>query len=78
SSVCMELSREFPITTTSANISGKKIPESLDGILKQLDGEIDLILDAGICKHGIHSTVIDMTDSPKIVRKGAVIPDFNY
>ncbi len=78
SKVCMELSSTFPITTTSANISGEKIPESLDGILKQLDGDIDLILDAGVCKHGIHSTVIDMTNSPKIVRKGAVIPDFSH
>lgn len=78
SKVCMELASAFPITTTSANISGKKIPESLDGILKQLDGGVDLILDAGVCKHGIHSTVIDMTDSPKIVRKGAIIPDLNY
>ncbi|MGB9978389.1 L-threonylcarbamoyladenylate synthase [Methanobacterium sp.] len=78
SKVCMEISREFPITTTSANISGKKIPESLNDILKQLDSDIDLILDAGVCKHGIHSTVIDMTSSPKIVRKGAIIPDLNY
>ncbi|HEX3013316.1 MAG TPA: L-threonylcarbamoyladenylate synthase, partial [Methanobacterium sp.] len=77
SKVCMELASAFPITTTSANISGEKIPESLDGILKQLDGSVDLILDAGVCKHGIHSTVIDMTDSPKIVRKGAVMPDLN-
>ncbi len=77
SKVCMELSNTFPITTTSANISGEKIPESLDGILKQLDGGVDLILDAGVCKHGIHSTVIDMTDSPKIVRKGAIMPDLN-
>lgn len=77
SKVCMELASAFPITTTSANISGEKIPESLDGILKQLDGGVDLILDAGVCKHGIHSTVIDMTDSPKIVRKGAVMPDLN-
>ena len=77
SKVCMELASAFPITTTSANISGEKIPESLDGILKQLDGNVDLILDAGVCKHGIHSTVIDMTDSPKIVRKGAVMPNFN-
>ncbi len=77
--ICMELSKEFPITTTSANISGKQIPETVDGILKQLDYNIDLILDAGTCKHGIHSTVIDMTVSPpKIVRKGAVIPDLNY
>ena len=76
SKVCMELSSAFPITTTSANISGEKIPESLNGILKQVGGGVDLILDAGVCKHGIHSTVIDMTDSPKIVRKGAVMPDF--
>jgi L-threonylcarbamoyladenylate synthase len=76
--VCMELSREFPVTTTSANISGEKIPESVEGILKQLDSNIDLILDAGICRHGVHSTVIDLTVSPpKIVRKGAVMPDFN-
>ena len=76
SKVCMELSTAFPITTTSANISGEKIPESLNGILKQVGGGVDLILDAGVCKHGTHSTVIDMTDSPKIVRKGAVMPDF--
>lgn len=76
--VCMELSNEFPITTTSANLSGEKIPESVDGILKQLDGTVDLILDAGICKHGVHSTVIDMTlNPPKIVREGLIVPKFN-
>jgi len=74
--VCMEISKEFPITTTSANISGQTIPESIDGILRQLNDNVDLILDAGINKHGVHSTVIDMTVfPPKIVRKGAVIPD---
>ncbi len=77
--ICMELSGKFPITTTSANISGKKVPESVEGVLKQLNDNVDLILDAGACKHGIHSTVIDMTVfPPKILRKGAVLPDFNY
>lgn len=75
--VCRELSRKFPITTTSANISGKPVPESVAGVLKQLGDQIDLILDAGICRHGIPSTVIDMTVSPpKIVRKGAGEPPF--
>lgn len=75
--ICMKLSREFPVTTTSANISGEKIPESIKGVLKQLNGNVDLILDAGICKHGVHSTVIDMTVSPpEIVRKGLIMPDF--
>ena len=71
SNVCLELSREFPITTTSANLSGEKILESIEEILEQLEDKIDLILDAGNCRHGIHSTVIDMTVSPpKILRKG--------
>lgn len=77
SKICMELSSQFPITTTSANISGKPIPESVDEILKQFNGEIDLILDAGICKHGIHSTIIDMTVSPPLIlRKGVKMPPF--
>ena len=77
--VCMELSSEFPITTTSANLSGEKIPESIEGILEQLGDKIDLILDAGICRHGIHSTVIDLTVSPpKIVRRGVDISFLSY
>ena len=53
------------------------IPESIEGVLEQLGNKIDLILDAGICKHGIHSTVIDLTVSPpKIVRRGVNKPSF--
>ena len=75
SKICMELSKEFPITTTSANISGEPMAESLGEVLEQFGDEIDLILDAGICTHGVHSTVIDMTFSPpKIIRKGAKTP----
>ncbi len=70
--VCRELSRDFPITSTSANISGHDIPESTEEVLKQLGSSVDVILDAGVCKHGIPSTVIDMTVyPPEIIRKGA-------
>ncbi len=73
--ICLALSREFPITTTSANISGKPICESFKGVLNQFREEIDLIIETGIYNHGVHSTVIDMTFSPpKIIRKGANIP----
>lgn len=79
SKICMEISTKFPITTTSANISGEKILESSNGVLSQLNNGIDVFLDAGICKHGVHSTVIDMTHSPpKILRKGTSMPPFNY
>lgn len=75
--ICLELSSEFPITTTSANLSGEKVLESVNGVLEQLNNEVDLILDAGICKHGIHSTVIDMTIYPPIIiRKGVKMPPF--
>ena len=68
----MDLTSDFPITSTSANISGLDVPESPSCILKQLGSSVDLLLDAGICKHRIHSTVVDMTgENPKIVRKGA-------
>ena len=72
SRVCNDLARDFPITSTSANISGYDVPESADEVLKQLGSSVDIILDAGICKHGIPSTVIDMTVyPPKIIREGA-------
>jgi L-threonylcarbamoyladenylate synthase len=68
----MDLSKEFPITSTSANLSGYDIPESVEGVLKQLGSSIDIMMDAGICKHGIPSTVIDMTVyPPKVLREGA-------
>ncbi|MDD3986120.1 MAG: L-threonylcarbamoyladenylate synthase [Methanobacterium sp.] len=70
--ICRELSRDFPITSTSANISGQNIPESVEEVVKQLGSTVEIILDAGICKHGIPSTVIDMTIyPPEIIRKGA-------
>ena len=72
SKVCTDLSRDFPITSTSANISGYDVPESPEEVLKQLGSSVDMIVDAGICKHGIHSTVVDMTvKPPKVMRKGA-------
>jgi L-threonylcarbamoyladenylate synthase len=70
--ICMDLSKDFPITSTSANLSGYDIPESAEGVQKQLGSSIDIMMDAGICKHGIPSTVIDMTVyPPKILREGA-------
>ena len=70
--LCRDLSRDFPITSTSANLSGYDIPESVDEVLNQLGSSVDIMIDAGICKHGIPSTVIDMTVyPPKVLREGA-------
>lgn len=67
-----DLASDFPITSTSANISGLNVPESPKEVVKQLGDAADLVLDAGICKYGLHSTVVDMTgENPVVVRKGA-------
>jgi len=62
-----------PVIAPSANISGKKAPTSAEEVLKDLDKEIDMILDSGKTEVGIESTVIDLTvNPPKILREGAV------
>lgn len=70
SPVCRELSLEFPITTTSANISGKVSPATLDGVMTQLKDQVDMYLDGGDCA-GVASTVMDLTSwPPEILRTG--------
>ena len=70
--VCMDLTRDFPITSTSANLSGYDVPESVEEVFKQLGSSVDIMLDAGICKHRVPSTVVDMTVyPPKLIRLGA-------
>ncbi len=65
------LSLDFPITTTSANISNMEVQSNPDDIMKQLKKEVDLIIDVGDLKCSNPSTIIDLTkDKPKLVRKG--------
>ncbi len=67
---------DFPITTTSANISGKLPSGNIKEILRQFEGpgfKPDLVLDAGILPPSQSSTVVDLSDlKPKIIRKGPV------
>jgi len=75
--VCRELTKKFPITSTSANLSGKKVPHSIEEVIEQLDDLVDLILDAGKSS-GTPSTVIDLTsDPPKILRKSSLSLNLN-
>ena len=78
SKVSMELSREFPVTATSANISGMKVPESPEGVYKQLGGSVDLILNAGVFKESLPSTVVDLTCCPpSVIRRGSGVEIFD-
>lgn len=67
SKISIELAKEFPITATSANISGRETPPTVKEIIKQLKN-VDLAIDVGPLR-GEPSTVIDFTtDPPKIIR----------
>lgn len=70
---------DFPITATSANISGEKdLLNPKDILAKFLDAEYspDIFIDAGKIKNPEPSTIIDLTtQTPKIVRIGVVGKD---
>jgi L-threonylcarbamoyladenylate synthase len=64
---------ETPIAAPSANVSGKPSPTSAMHVLRDLDGRIDMVLDAGETNIGIESTVLDVTrEVPMILRPGWV------
>lgn len=68
--ISRELTRKFPITSTSANLSGGKVFESADAMIELWGDSVDLIIDGGKLQ-GNHSTVIDWTTQPpKVLRKG--------
>jgi len=60
-----------PIAAPSANLSGKPSPTAASHVLEDLNGKIDMILDAGPTTIGVESTVLDLTvDPPQILRPG--------
>ncbi len=70
---------QFPITATSANLSGGKDPVEVRDAIEQVGDKVDLILDGGKCKYGKPSTVVDCTAGEmKIVREGVVSKDKLY
>ena len=63
SEICWQLSRDLPITTTSANVSGFKPSLSVKKIAKTFNHQVDLIL-TGQDLNGQPSIVIDLTEEP--------------
>lgn len=60
-----------PLSAPSANLAGKPSPTMAKHVLDDLDGRIDLILDAGPTSIGVESTVLDLTVvPPQVLRPG--------
>jgi tRNA threonylcarbamoyl adenosine modification protein (Sua5/YciO/YrdC/YwlC family) len=60
---------ERPIVTTSANLAGAPAPKTVSEIEDVVIEGVDLVLDAGECVCGKPSTIIDLTQKGKILRK---------
>ncbi len=66
---------DFPITGTSANLSGQPGCHRVTDLDPAIVRDADLILDSGQVQGGVGSTIVDVTQTPiKIIRQGAV-PD---
>ena len=63
---------KFPLAMPSANKSTGISPVSSKDVYEEFKKKISLILDGGKCKIGIESTVIDLTNNPKILRPGII------
>jgi tRNA A37 threonylcarbamoyladenosine synthetase subunit TsaC/SUA5/YrdC len=66
---------DYPVTATSANISGEEENETIEQIADTFGEEIDLYLDAGPLSE-MPSTVVDCSsEQPVVLREGAIDPD---
>jgi tRNA threonylcarbamoyl adenosine modification protein (Sua5/YciO/YrdC/YwlC family) len=64
---------EVPVVCPSANISGSPAPLDFSSAIKDLDGLVDLALDAGRTKLGQESTVVDLTMGlVQVLREAAI------
>lgn len=64
---------KFPITATSANISGKESPTTAEEAIDQIGEKVDLVINAGKCKLGKPSTVVDCSlGKIEILREGSI------
>ena len=62
-----------PIAAPSANLSGARSSVSADDVLADLDGRIEMVLDAGPSPLLTPSTLLDLTVAPpRILRAGAI------
>ena len=65
-----------PIAAPSANTSGKPSTTTAQHVLHDHDGRIDAVVDGGMCRVGVESTIVDLTDSrPCLLRPGGVTPE---
>jgi len=66
---------EVPIAAPSANMFSRPSPTTANHVFEDFDGKIQTIIDSGPTSIGIESTVVDLTQEPKILRFGGIDPE---
>lgn len=61
-----------PVAAPSANRSGRISPTSAAHVAAGLSGRIEAILDGGPCPVGVESTIVGLTDTPRLLRPGGL------
>ena len=64
----MEMSG-IPIAAPSANRFSRPSPTTAAHVIEDLDGRVDLILDAGPTDIGLESTIVDFSVDPPVLRR---------
>lgn len=65
-----------PIAAPSANISGKPSTTTAAHVLHDHDGKIAAVVDGGVCRVGVESTIVDLTEErPRLLRPGGITPE---
>lgn len=73
-----ELARraDFPLVATSANLSNEPAITDFDSARAQFEGQVDLILDGGVSREGLSSTIVNLSVTPPFIqRQGPVSAD---
>jgi L-threonylcarbamoyladenylate synthase len=58
-----------PVAAPSANRFSRPSPTTAEHVLEDLEGRVDLVLDAGPTDIGLESTIVDFTVEPPVVRR---------
>jgi L-threonylcarbamoyladenylate synthase len=58
-----------PVAAPSANRFSRPSPTTAAHVLEDLDGRVDLVLDAGPTDIGLESTIVDFTVDPPVLRR---------
>ena len=63
---------DFPLAMPSANRSSCLSPINAIDVHKEFKKKLNIIINGGKSKIGIESTIIDLTEKPKILRPGII------